>query len=72
MPATGEVIGTPASISAIVEPHTEAIDDGAVRLQDLGDHAHRVRERLGVRDDRHEGALGERAVADVAALRARA
>ena len=32
--------------------------------------AHRVRELLGVRDDRHQGALGERAMADVAALRA--
>ena len=27
MPATGEVIGTPASIRAIVEPHTDAIDE---------------------------------------------
>ena len=27
MPATGEVIGTPASIRASVEPHTDAIDE---------------------------------------------
>src|ERR687897_2386000 len=27
MPATGDLIGTPASISDSVEPHTEAIDD---------------------------------------------
>ena len=27
MPETGDVIGTPASISASVEPHTEPIDD---------------------------------------------
>ena len=27
MPATGALIGTPASISASVEPQTEAIDD---------------------------------------------
>ena len=27
MPATGAVIGTPASISASAEPHTDAIDD---------------------------------------------
>jgi len=27
MPATGALIGTPASISDSVEPHTEAIDD---------------------------------------------
>ena len=27
MPATGDLIGTPASISASVEPHTEAIEE---------------------------------------------
>ena len=27
MPATGALIGTPASISDSVEPHTDAIDD---------------------------------------------
>ena len=26
MPATGDLIGTPASINASVEPHTDAID----------------------------------------------
>ena len=42
----------------------------AVGLEHLGDEAHRVRERLGRREDRHERALGERTVTDVAALRA--
>ena len=42
----------------------------AVRLQRLGDEADRVREVLGRRDHRLERPLGERAVADVAALRA--
>ena len=68
MPATGALIGTPASISASVEPQTEAIERRAVRLEDVRDHADRVRELLHRRDDRHERALGERAVADVAAL----
>jgi len=42
----------------------------AVGLEDLGDEADRVRELLDGRDDRHEGALGKGAVADLAAARA--
>jgi hypothetical protein len=42
----------------------------AVRLERLGDDPDRVRELVGRRDDRLEGALGERAVADVSPLRA--
>src|SRR5829696_6866316 len=41
----------------------------AVRLEDVGDHAQRVRELLLRGHDRHERALGERSVTDVAALR---
>ena len=46
MPATGSVIGTPASISDSVPPQTEAMLDGAVRLEDVGDDADRVGELL--------------------------
>ena len=42
----------------------------AVRLEDVGDDADRVGELLHRRDHRQQGPLGERAVADVAALRA--
>src|SRR5829696_6362234 len=42
----------------------------AVRLEDVGDDADRVGEVLHRRHDRHERPLRERAVADVAALRA--
>ena len=36
MPATGALVGTPASISASEPPHTDAIDERAVRLEDVG------------------------------------
>src|SRR4051812_12833187 len=42
----------------------------AVRLEDVRHDANRVREVLARRHDRHESTLGERAMADVAALRA--
>ena len=70
MPETGDLIGTPASMSAIVEPQTDPIDDDAVRLERLRDEADRVREVLDARDHRLERPLCERAVADVAPLRA--
>src|ERR1044072_4015532 len=67
MPATGRFSGTPASISDSEEPQTEAIDEEPLdsRMSDTT----RVREVLLRRDHRHERPLGERAVADVAALR---
>ena len=43
---------------------------GAVGLERLGDHPHHVGEVLLARDRGNQSALGERAVADVAALRA--
>ena len=68
MPATCALIGTPASISARLPPHTDAIDERAVRLGDLGDDAHRVGELLRRRQHGEQRALGEAAVADLAAL----
>ena len=50
-------MGTPASISA------------SVGLQDLGNHADGIGELVLGGDHRKQGALGERAVADLAALR---
>ena len=67
MPATGRCIGTPASISASEPPHTDAIERGAVRLEDLGHDADRVRELLPRRHHRMQRALGQLAVADLAA-----
>ena len=69
MPATGRLIGTPASMSASVPPQTRGHAGGAVRLEDLGDEPDRVGETRGRRDDRLERALGEHAVADFAAAR---
>jgi hypothetical protein len=68
MPATCAFSGTPASISASEPPQTEAID-GAVRLGDLRDDAHRVAELLGRGQHGQQRALGQAAVADLAALR---
>ena len=70
MPETGALIGTPASISASVEPQTEPIDDEpfdssvseTIRIV-YGKSAASGMHRL-------ERPLGERAVADVAAPRA--
>ena len=68
MPLTGRLIGTPASISASVEPQTEPIDEepfdssvSETRRIVYGNSSER-------RDHRLERALGERPVADVAAL----
>ena len=70
MPETGALIGTPASISASVEPHTEPIDEEPFDSS--------VSETMRIvygkssdgRDDRLERPLRERTVADVAPLRA--
>ena len=70
MPATGALIGTPASISDSVEPQTERHRGRAVRRQHLGHEADRVGELVERRHDRQQRALGEQAVADLAALRA--
>ena len=70
MPETGSLIGTPASISASVEPQTEPIDDEPFDSSVSETIADRVREVGRLRDHRLERPLGERAVADVAAARA--
>ena len=68
MPATGALIGTPASISDSVDAHTDAHRGRAVRAQHLGHEAQRVGELLGAGDHRQQGPLGEQAVADLAPL----
>ena len=70
MPATGALIGTPASISESVEPQTEPIDDEPFDSSVSDTMPDRVRELLRGRDHRLERPLRERAVADVAPLRA--
>ena len=73
MPATGALIGTPASISDSVEPQTEPIE-----VEPLDDSTSETSaERVGELLDRRartgsEGPLGEQAVADLAALGAAA
>ncbi len=69
MPAVGRFSGTPASINASDEPHTEAIDDEPFELGDLGDDADGVGEFVFRRQHRMDCAPGELAVADLAATR---
>ena len=69
MPATGAFSGTPALSSDMRRGADRAHRGGAVGAQRLGDLADRVRELLAGRQHRHQRALGERAVADLAALR---
>ena len=72
MPATGALIGTPASIMARVPPQTDAIEEDPFDSR-MSDTMRTVYGQLVfVRNDGHEGAFGERAVADLAAARARA
>ena len=66
-PATGALIGTPASIIASEPPHTEAIEEMPFDLEDVGDDADGVGELVFGRHHRRERALGEGAVADLAA-----
>ena len=68
MPATGALIGTPASISDRVEPHTDAIEVEPFDDSTSETTRHRVGPLLLVGHDRRERPLGERAVADLAAL----
>ena len=68
-PATGALIGTPASISARLVPHTRRHRTRAVGLEDFRDHADDVREFLHAGHHGLDAALGEIAVADLAALR---
>ena len=49
MPATGLLIGTPASIRPSVAPQTLAMLELPLRFEDVGDHADRVGELLGGR-----------------------
>ena len=69
MPATGALIGTPASISDRLDAHTEAIDVEPFEASTSDDEAQRVGELLLARHDRQHGPGGERTVADLAALR---
>ena len=66
-PAQDAFIGTPASISASEPAAYRRHRGGAVRLQDLGDHAQGVGEVLVLRQQRLQRALGEGAVPDLAA-----
>ena len=68
MPATGRLIGTPASISDSEEPHTEAIEEEPLDSRMSDTTRIEYGKLLDRRDHRRERALGERAVADVAAL----
>ena len=70
MPETGALIGTPASISASVEPQTEPIDDEPFDSSVSETIRIVYGKSAAVRDDGLERPLGERAVADVAAARA--
>ena len=66
-PATGALIGTPASIRARVEPHVEAIDVEPFEVTHSRHEADDVRELLGgSAGPGSERPLGEVAVADVA------
>ena len=68
MPATGRLIGTPASISESDEPQTEAIEDEPFDSR-MSETTRIVYGNSSI-DGQHgdQRALGERAVADVAAL----
>ena len=70
MPATGRVIGTPASSSASVEPQTDAIDDDPLdsSVSETSRSVYGNSVSSGIIGT--QGPLGERAVTDVAALRA--
>ena len=70
MPATGFLIGTPASINASTPEQTLAMRGRTVRFHDLAAHAHGIREFVDRRDDRIDGAFRQRAMADFAAARA--
>ena len=65
-PATGALSGTPASISASAPPQTDAIDDEPFDSRMSETMRTRVGELSRPGQQRHERALGERAVADFA------
>ena len=69
MPETGALIGTPASISASVEPQTEPIDDEPFDSS-VSDTMRIVYGNSSVPGSRLERPLRQRPVADVTALRA--
>ena len=70
MPETGALIGTPASISASVEPQTEPIDDEPFDSSVSDTMRIVYGNSVGRRDHRLERALRKRTVADVTPLRA--
>ena len=69
MPLTGALIGTPASMSASVEPQTEPIDEEPFDSSVSETMRIVYGKSSAARDHRLERPLGERAVTDVAALR---
>src|SRR5262249_48323078 len=74
MPATGALIGTPASINPRVHHRQRRTAHrthrgGAVRRQHVGDDAQRVRPLGRARDHRHERAFRQSSVTDLAPLR---
>ena len=66
MPATGALIGTPASISARQPPHTVAIDDEPFDSRISETRRIVYGKSVCGRQHRRQRALGERAVADLA------
>jgi len=70
IPATGRVIGTPASISAGIRPQLEAHRARPVGFEDVADNADGVGELIDARQHRDEAALGQSAVPDLASARA--
>ena len=63
-------MGTPASIRASVEPQMDAWEVEPFGGQDLGDAADGIRELGLIGQDGNQRALGQVAVADLAAARA--
>ena len=68
MPATGALIGTPASMSESVDEQTDAIDVEPFDASTSDDEAQRVGELLLARYDWQQRALREQPVADLATL----
>ena len=70
IPATGALIGTPASISARVEPQTEPCEVEPLDEMTSDTKRSAYGNSLHGRNDRQQRTLRERAVADLAAARA--
>jgi len=66
MPATGDLMGTPASISASVEPQTEAIEVEPLELRISETNRIVLRPFLDGGITASQRALGQRSVSDLA------